>query len=251
MQVSAPMQFSITTDPYQLDSLIARLKRSEDSELLVEHLQTAHAYLQGAMPEECIHNLELARQAADALPAKSLADEVKQTVNAMLHDLHPFPPAHWRHHAALSLRGPRANAQGLADFFHGTGVSLGIFYPKKHVVAVFASDAAAQSAREILSAAGFRLWEVIAIPGEEVEDFIEQTRKHHSMWADLMMRFSRLLDTEAGLVDRYRIWARRGASFLVAYSPTQAQAEGIFELLEPLYPVAVHWFGAGYIRHLM
>jgi hypothetical protein len=245
------MQFSEQSESAQLDELIAKLKRTGQNDLLIEHLQTAHAYLHGAMPEECAHNLEMAREASGALPVKSLAGEVQHTIDGLLHDLHPFPPAHWRHHTGLSSRGPRATAQGLTEFFHGSDLSLGIFYPKKHVVAVFHSYAAAQSAHEILSANGFRLWEVISIPGSEVEEFIEQTREHHSLWADLMMQFSRLLDTEAGLVDRYRRWARRGAAFLVAYSPTEEQAEGICELLEPLDPAAVHWFAAGYIRHLV
>lgn len=238
-------------DSAQLDALIAKVKGGGDSELLVEHLQTAHAYLQGAMPEECVHNLEMASEAAAALSARSLAGEVRQTVAAVLHDLHPFPPAHWRHHAGSRAHGPSATAEGLAEFFHGAELSLGILYPKKHVIAVFGSYIPAQSARVVLSAAGLRPGEVIAVPGAEMQQFIEDARQHQSLWGGLMMRVSRVLDTEAGLVDRYSIWARRGAAFLVAYSPTQAQAEEISDLLKPLYPVAVHWFATGYIRRLI
>lgn len=238
-------------DPAHMDELIAKLKRVGNSELLVEHLQTAHAYYHGAMPEECAHNLELAAKASNALPGRVLADEVKRTVANLLHGLHGAPPPYWRHHAAVSYRAPCATAQGLNEFFHGTDISLGIFYPKKHVVAIFRSYGAAQSAHDILSASGFRMWEAIAMPGEEIEEFIEELRDHHSLWGGLMMEISRVLDTEAALVDRYSRCARRGAGFLIAYSPTQSQAEGIFSLLQPLQPVAMQWFAAGYIRHFV
>jgi hypothetical protein len=66
-----------------------------------------------------------------------------------------------------------------------------------------------------------------------------------------MAQFSRLLDTEAPMVDQYGRWAHQGAGFLIAYSPTQTQAEEIFELLKPRNPMAVHWFMPRYIRHLM
>ncbi len=246
MQPSIPLE----QDSAQLAELIAKVKRAGENELLIEHLQAAHAYLQGAMPQECAHNLEMASRALDEISSKLLGNEVKHTVAALLHDLHPAPHDHWRHRGSPETRPRRATAKGLDEFFRGADVSLGIFYPKKHVVALFPSFQAAELAQELLFASGFRMWEVIALPGYEVDAFFGELRKHHSLWADFMMHFSRLLDTEAGLVDRYRRWARRGAAFLIAYSPTQAQAEGIFNLLQPLDPIAVHWFGAGYIRHL-
>lgn len=243
-----------------LDSLIAKVKSSGESQLLIEHLQTAHAYLQGAMPEECIHNLEMAHTASAELSAGALESEVKQAIASLVRSLRPSAQPHWHHHLRSNPAGadsasasdrPRATATGLGEFFHGSGISLGIFYPKKHVVAVFPAFDLAQAGRDVLSGAGFRMWEVIAVPGEEVAQFLEELRAHRSLWSDLMVEFSRVLDTEAGLVDCYGQWARRGSGFLIAYSPTQAEAEGIFELLKPLDPVAVHWFMAGYIRHLL
>jgi len=246
MYPSVPVQ----PDSLQLDALIAKLKDNGESELLIEHLQTAHAYLHGAMPEEYAHNLELARGASGVVSHKPLAGEVKDAIDGLLHGLHPATPSHWRHHSSLESQAPAATAKGLGRFFHGTDSSLGIFYPKKHVVAVFPSFHFAETARDLLSASGLRIWEVIAVPGYEVDEFFVEIREHHSLWAALMMHFSRLLDTEAGLVDRYGQWARRGAGFVVAYSPTDAQAEGITELLKPLDPLAMHWFMAGSIRHL-
>jgi hypothetical protein len=236
-----------------LDALIAKLKSSDESRLVVEHLQTAHAYLHGAMPNECTHNLELARDAADTLPSKPLAAEVKGTIGGLLHDLHPAAPGRAPHHVRTGVpqqESPSAPAKGLGRLFQGDDVSLGIFYPKKHVVAVFPTFERAEVGLGALSAAGFRMWEAIAVPGVEVARFLEELRLHQSLWSSLMTEFSRLLDTEAALVDRYGEWARQGAGFLVAYSPAQADAEGIAELIKPLDPQALHWFMPGYIQHL-
>lgn len=253
-------------DSAHLDALIEKLKTCGGSELLIEHLQTAHAYLHGGMLQECDHNLGLARaaiaraaltrEASGALPA-DLESEVNAVIDDVSQSLHPSAAPPRRHHVkaghALATEGPPATAKGLDEFFEGGDVSFGVFYPKKHVVAVFRSFEQAQAGQEALAGAGFRLWETIAVPPEEVLRFLKELRGHHTLWSNLMMEFSRLLDTEAGLVDSYGRWARAsrekpGAGFLIAYSPTEADAEGIFELLRPLRPFAFHWFMAGYIR---
>jgi hypothetical protein len=241
----------IQPESAHLDALIAKLKSSGEGELLVEHLQTAHAYLLGAMPVECAHNLELARHAAGALSAKPLQDEVNEVVASLLRALHSS--------ASASRRGfdrpgsghtPPATAKGLADFFHGADTSFGIFYPKKHVVAVFSSFDQAQAGYQVLSNLGFRIWEIVVVRGEEVERFLEEIRFHRALWDELVAEISRLLDTEVNLVDRYVHWARHGHGFLVVRSPNSDAAERVSELLDPLDPVAMHWFMSGYIRHL-
>ncbi len=245
MQPYIPVQ----PDSVHLDALIARLKDEGESELLIEHLQTASAYLHGAMPGECSHNLEMAHEMCGGVHAKSLEGELKDTIAELLHDLHPALPVHWWHR---SLSGaPPPTAQGLREFFHGGDSSLGIFYPRKHVMAVFRSFHKAEAARDLLRADGLRPGEVIATPGCEAAGFFAELRGQHSFWSELMMHLSRLLDTEAGLVDRYAKWARRGSGFLAVYCPTDTQAEELAEILRPLNPVAMHWFTAGYIRHLM
>jgi hypothetical protein len=234
-----------------LDALIKKLKGSGESELLVEHLQTAHAYLHGAMAMECAHNLELARHAANALSAKPLQDEAKEAIAGLLQALDSSSrPRYHGLHRPVWTQAPPVTAEGLGDFLHGDDVSFGIFYPKKHVVAVFPSFDLAQAAHQMLSGAGFRMWELIVVSGEEVERFLEEIRVHRPLWDDLVAEISRLLDTEANLVDRYAGWARHGYGFLVVRSPTGAAAERIAEFLEPLRPVAMHWFMSGYIRHL-
>ena len=239
------------------DALIERMKQSGDGDynLLKEHLETAHAYFLGAMMAECVHNLELAQAASEALPGKPLEHELKETIATLLFDLRPLAPARWRHvpHSDRPLEGPgRPPAEnGLAGFFQRAGMTFGIFYPKEYVVAVFPSFEAALAGFHALSMAGFRSWEVIALPGDDVEKFLEELRANRTLWDELLAQISRLLDTEVNLVDRYAHWARTGAGFLVAYSPTEADTEGVSDLLKPLDPVAMHWFMAGYIRHLL
>jgi hypothetical protein len=83
-----------------------------------------------------------------------------------------------------------------------------------------------------------------------VEKFLEELRVHRALWENLVAEISRLLDTEAKLVERYADWARSGYGFVVVRSPNSAAAERISEFLDPFDPVAMHWFMSGYIRHL-
>ena len=234
-----------------LDVLIQKLTSSGEAELLVEHLQTAHAYLHGAMPKECAHNLELARQAAGKLSAKVMQDEVKEIIASLLLTLESPPRTrHHGFHRPSASHAPSATARGLANFFHGTDVNFGIFYPKKHIVAVFPSFESAQAAHQALSDAGF-LIPNIAVSGKEVLKFLEGIRAHRTLWESLMTEVSRLLGTEANLVDRYAALARDGYGFLVARSPAREAAEKISEFLEPMHPAAITWFMTGSILHLI
>jgi hypothetical protein len=233
------------------DALIERMKQSGDAQynLVREHLETAHACFLGAMTVESAHNLELARQATNALSGKPLHHELKETIGALLTELHSSA-APTRGGLVPASNGPAPAGIALSDFFQREGVSFGLFYPKEHVVAVFSSFETAQAAQSILRGAGFRMWEVTAVPGEEVERFLQDLRAHRSLWDEVVAQISRLLDTEVNLVDRYIHWARTGHGFLIAHSPTESDAEGISNLLNPLDPMAMHWFMAGYIRHL-
>jgi hypothetical protein len=233
-----------------LDALIARVKGSGEGDLLVEHLQTAHAYLHGAMPMECAHNLELARNASNTLSAKPLRDEVNETVDDLVKALNSSEMTHAEVPRPVSGRVATVTAKGLSEFFQGDDTSFGIFYPKKHVVAVFTSFEQAQAGYKALSAAGFRLWEIVAVSGAEVASFLEEIRFHRALWDELVAEISRLLDTEINLVEHYALWAKYGYGFLVVRSPDSDAAERIAGILDPLDPMAMHWFMSGYIRHL-
>jgi hypothetical protein len=246
MQTFTQVQPELT----HLDAVIKDLKRSGEGELLVEHLQTAHAYLHGAMPMECHHNLQLAQGASDVLSDQRLKHEVKMAIGGLLRALGSAPGHDPRLHQRPADNAPPVNAKGIAKFFHGADTSFGIFYPKKHVVAVFPSFDLALCGYQILSSAGFRMWEIIAVPGEEAERFLECIRMNRTLWDELVREVSVFLDTEANLVDRYAHWARCNYGFLVARSTDSDAAERIAKLLDPLDPIAMHWFMSGYIRHL-
>jgi hypothetical protein len=232
------------------DALIEKMKQSgdRDYDLVREHLETAHAYSLGAMTAECAHNLELAQAASEALSGKPLEHELQESLAALLFEPHVSAPARWR-------RGPSSTGIGLgiglAEFFQRAGVSFGIFYPKQYVVAVFPTFETARAGYRTLGAAGFRIWEIIAVSSEEVKQFLEDLRANRTLWDDLLAQVSRFLDTEVKLVDLYAHWARTGAGFLVAHSPAEVDAARISDLLKPLDPIAMHWFMAGYIRHLL
>jgi hypothetical protein len=74
---------------HRLDDLIAKLKDPDRDEhaLLVEHLQTAHAYFYGSMPIECLVNLEMARKAAGDVEDRSLRQECRAVIADLLDEL--------------------------------------------------------------------------------------------------------------------------------------------------------------------
>jgi hypothetical protein len=228
-----------TQDTAQLNAVIGKIKAFGDRDygLLVEHLEMASAYLLGAMPSECAHNLKLAQRSAERLSGKPLPGELGETIAGVLRDL-KSPPA-------------PAGSTETSAFFQRAGVSFGIFYPNRHVVAVFPSLDAAQAGFQALERAGFRLWETIVVPGEEAEKFLEELRAHGPLWTGLMTEVARLQQTEAVVVDRYEQLAQSGAGFLVAYAPGQEEAISISQLLEPLQPLEMHWFMPGYIRQMI
>ncbi len=116
--------------------------------------------------------------------------------------------------------------------------------------AVFFPYEQAQAGYRALSGAGFRLWEIVAVSGAEVASFLEEIRFHRALWDELVTEISRLLDTEINLVEHYAQWAKHGYGFLAARSPDSETAEKVAGILDPLDPVAMHWFMSGYIRHL-
>jgi hypothetical protein len=253
MQTASP--FQTQTNSAELDALIAKLKRSPvpGSQLLIEHLETAHAYLLGAMPNECCANLNMARTAADTLPDRALQSETRDTVDSILRGMQQQPasaPPLAGHGQPVLNHEPEATANGLAEFFHGADARFGTFYPFQYVVAVFPSFERAEAGQKILHESGLRTGEVLAVPGGEVSEFLEDLRMHRGLGGMLVTMISRFLDTEVVLVDAYLAWARSGAGFLFAYGKTEAAMEHIAELLKPLGPFSMHGFLTGSIRHL-
>jgi hypothetical protein len=139
----------------------------------------------------------------------------------------------------------------LSTLFKGSETWLGVFYPKKHIIATFPSLENAISARYILRTAGFRSDEVRAVSGEEMLHFFRDLRLRTGLLGDLMTEFSRLIGTEAIFFDR-DVWeARHGAGFLAVPCLSELQANRIRELLTPLDPSAMQWYRMGAVWSLM
>ena len=240
-----------------LDTLIAKLKDGPEEDaraLLIEHLQTAHAYLHGAMRAEYVANLELAAQAARSLSDPAMKTELKESVAELVERQRRSPQVEGTHPQTadhLNLHTDRSvTASQLANYFQGRSVQLGRFYPRKQVIAVFPTFEFASRARQILYYAGFPGNAILAVSGNEFYNYLEDLRRHQGPSAILLTAVSRFLDTGAPLVDRYGEWASQECGFLVVSSPTEASAVRVSRLLQNLGPVAMHWFTAGYIWRL-
>jgi len=237
-----------------LEGLIHRLRNIDDPQrdLLIEHLTTACAYLVGGMPQEYDCNLRLAAEAAATLSDKTLRREVGDAISELLASAHPAKRQEtWRHHEDVTHRPSTSVRPNLYSFFHGADHSFGVFYPKKHIVAVLQSYQLAEAARQQLTRAGFADHEVLAVSGGDVAQFLNHLQSDAGLWGELMTAVSRFIDTEACLVDRYAYWAKQGAGFLVVYCPIEAEVTRTAELLQPFEPLAAQWYTASYIRHLV
>ena len=139
----------------------------------------------------------------------------------------------------------------LSTLFKGSETWLGVFYPKKHIIATFPSLEVAISARYILRTAGFRSDEVRAVSGEEMLDFFRGLRMRTGLLGNLMTAFSRLIGTEAIFFDR-DVWeARHGAGFLAVPCVSELEADRIRELLAPFDPSAMQWYRTGAVWSLV
>ena len=242
----------------RLDGLIATLNHesSEQVDLLVEHLHSAHAYGLGAMPNEYAAVLRDARDAAGRLKEKGLRRSMLRVIDDSLAEmLHAHPPheSERRHHTHLRQHAPapRGMRSRLWDFFSGSDISFGVFYPKRHIVATFPSFEVAKQAEAALRDAGFSELEILGIPPEEMLQFLEEVRLHGGLWGLLMAGLSRIFGTEEVFADDDIRRARGGAGFLAIYSPEDVESERIRQQLESFGPVAIQRYMAWGIQSVI
>jgi hypothetical protein len=139
----------------------------------------------------------------------------------------------------------------LSTLFKGSETRLGVFYPKKYIIATFPALENAISARYILRTAGFGSDEVRAVSGEEMLHFFHDLRMRTGLLGELMTVLSRFIGTEASFFDR-DVWeARHGAGFLAAPCVSELDANRIRELLTPLCPSAMQWYRMGAVWSLV
>jgi hypothetical protein len=244
----------------RFDALIAYLReaaKSNEHNLVVQHLKAARAYLEGGMPSECAFNLELARDASGELPDHRIGEECTEFVDQVLARLSATTSPRRKRGPSLAPipdhapDEPSTTAIQLTAYFHGGGVRFGSFYPVKHLVAVVESYDLADRGRSRLTSVGFPPAQVMAVSGEEFNKFLEDLKISRSLTGAFMTEVSRILDTEAGLIDQYSGWAKLGAGFVIAYSPTEASAGKVSGILMDVSPVAAHWFATNSIHRLI
>jgi hypothetical protein len=248
-------------DLARLDELIASLqhKNSEPVDLLLEHLHSARTDLLGAMPGEYVASLRDARDAASRVEPKTLRKTLEEVIDYLLAETSQAGVSHetgWRHHHHSHLikhqgQVPPGTTSNLWGFFSGSDISFGVFYPKRHIMAVFPSFGVAKEAEAALRDAGFHEQEILAISGEEMLKFLEELRLYAGVWGELMARLSRAFGTEEVFVDNDIRKAHEGAAFLAIYSPAATESDHIRQALEPFRPIAMQRYLASGIQSLI
>src|SRR5205085_319348 len=120
----------------------------------------------------------------------------------------------WHHTREKQHRPAPAGASSqLWEFFSGSDLSFGVFYPKRHIMAVFPSFQVAKEAEGLLRDAGFSDQEVLAVPPEEMLLFLNELRIHAGLWGALMAPISHVFGTEETFVHKDIQLAQGGAGF--------------------------------------
>jgi hypothetical protein len=139
----------------------------------------------------------------------------------------------------------------LATLFKGSETWLGVFYPRKYIIATFPSFETAVLGKQSLQTAGVRSDEIRAVSGGEMLHFFHEMQVRTGLLGDLMTEFSRFIGTEASFFDR-DVWeARHGAGFLAVHCSTEKEADYIRQRLTPLSPVSMQWYRIGAVRSLI
>jgi hypothetical protein len=135
----------------------------------------------------------------------------------------------------------------LADFFQGSDTTLGVFYPRHCLVAVFPREQDARTAVDRLRAAGFSSDQMIAASGR---DAIALGQDEAGLGGLIMQALSRFFKTEQYYADRDLDKARDGAGFLIVRCPEAAKKQEAWGIIQPLNPSAARYYDIGGVEHL-
>jgi hypothetical protein len=137
----------------------------------------------------------------------------------------------------------------LTHFFKESDSSFGVFYPKHYIIATFQNFGKAYQAEHALRRAGFTSEEVRSIHGGEILEFFDESQL--GAFSSVMKELSRVFGTEQVFADDDAQFAHRGAGFVAIYCPEEAEANRVRALLEPMEPIAMHWYRAGCVQSLI
>lgn len=127
--------------------------------------------------------------------------------------------------------------------FKDGAASFGAFYPKHYVLAVFADDATAARAADALRASGFAADDVVEAPGADIVQHAKDARSEQGLLTRLREQWSKLY-TDGSAASRQLVdLAGRGAAFVLAYAPEDAQSDRAAGVLRPLGPAVLRHYG--------
>jgi hypothetical protein len=226
-------------DLARIDRLITETAQSHDvqTDLLVEHLQSARVYLLGAMPDEYEFSLMAAENVAAELSNTSMRDAMTRELAALLDHV---SAAQRRQGSTFGESGGQIGKSELYRFFHGAPTTFGVFYPTHYIFASFHVFQDAKNAAHALQAAGYG--RVIASSAAETLRFMNEIRGDVGLWGAMMASISRFFGTEEVFADKDLAEARIGAGFLAAYCPRQEEADHIRDLVAPFDPLTMQLY---------
>lgn len=135
----------------------------------------------------------------------------------------------------------------ITEFFHGSGTTLGVFYPSHCITAVFPNYESTESVAKKLRYAGFSEEDVLAATGAELIQFEAQDATLGHL---LMRAFSRVIRTEQADIDHDVEYARHGAGFLIARCPTETSKREAWSIIRSGDPVDARYYSTGAVEHL-
>jgi len=232
-------------DLARIDRLLTEVMQSHDAQtdLLIEHLQSARVYLLGAMPDEYEFSLVTAKNVAAAMVNTSLRDTLAQELGVLLDHVPAAQPQHGGTSAdplGIPQSADQIDKSELYRFFYGTPTTLGVFYPTHYIFASFPSLQDAKNAAHALQAAGYG--RVIAASGAETLRFMNEIRGAVGLWGAMMASISRFIGTEEVFADKDLSEARIGAGFLAVYCPRQEEADHVRDLVVPFDPLTMQLY---------
>ena len=128
--------------------------------------------------------------------------------------------------------------------------SFGSFYPKHYVLAVFNTDAEAAQAGATLHAHGFAADDVIVASGLEVLAHEQAAKAEQGIFARIGEQWSKLYTDESADAHALMDFAKRGAAFVLAYAPEEAEITKVADALRPMHPPVMRNYGTLAITEL-
>ena len=147
----------------------------------------------------------------------------------------------------MSFDKARQHEKDLAEFFHDSDFTFGVFYPRHCLTAGFSTFSAAEHAEMALQPNDFQASESIAVSGRDV---IEFERHRTTVLSILMGAVSRFFKTEQSFNDLDLELARHGAGFLIVRCPDENKKNKAWQVIKRENPVDARYYGLGGIEHL-